>query len=56
MAKKDDQVLKIVRGWRKQNTRDQDKGISYFFVFTDQDTIEYMIRFRIDDHTIKRVV
>jgi hypothetical protein len=27
-GEKDDQVLKIVRGWRKQNTRDQDKGIS----------------------------
>jgi hypothetical protein len=34
---------------------DQDKGINrVFFCFGDQDTIESVVTFRIDGHTIKR--
>ena len=39
---------------KNKNQGDQGKGIAYGFCFGDQDTIESVITFRIDSHTIKR--
>ena len=46
------QLGKEERG--KQNQGDQDKGIRYVLFFCDQDTIESVITFMIDNCTIKR--
>jgi len=37
---------------KNKNHGDQGKGIAYGFCFGDQDTIESVITFRIDSHTI----
>jgi len=55
----DDHKMMKCSTWkrRKRKTKpygDQGKGIAYCFGFGDRDTIEGVITFRIDSHTITR--
>ena len=50
----DDQVLNLKRRKRKTKTKEVKAKVSNRFCFGDQDTIESVIMFRIDSHTIKR--
>ena len=56
VTKRDDQVLQHGKEEReKQKPRRSRQRYKICFVFSDQDTIESVITFRIDSRTIKRV-